>query len=687
MTITPDMSIKSGPRFHVQRETKDARRWWFRGVATDSNRHPSARKPYWFDSGEYPQRPVRGNSFAVLSEIADEELTECARLGKNKRKVQMIVKLLRVDQSLEPVNPVPTTVVCGGIRKAVRSMYPPELTLAQELSIKTAQKCESGPCDYCENLQSCKLEDWENARYQPQNVDPDHLDQFEKAFRGNVPSGWDRRRTAYVPNGHACQGKSRCHGGNWNEQPFDRGCEVQLVVSSGKPRAVTLYSSHNVEVLTPLHNSLYTFLRRRSWLLVGSPTHERLRYTLDGGAGKEWLSFDYESATDNIKTAYVQRAVKVLIELAECLSDDEVQCLETLASLRLSRGVVESGQPMGSPMSFPLLCLINKTVVDMALTRQLRKGEIRVKEWTRHRCLINGDDLLLRSTSSGDLAEAITIEGAQVGLRTNKEKTLRSETIAEINSTAFENEVEQKKTNVASLWMGQDVSDVLGFADEACRTSDGFRVVAEKAARRLALASVKVCSPLSWDRKNVVRRSRALKHAVLSDPDREEQMMPNLFPVEPKPHGFSLTREEEVDTIRRRVAEIRKRGSWLALRPRASAAQAARRVRRAVPVNLSRKESNHLLWKRLRYKHQVADDDTLSCLVAAWEEKEKARLKEMEPWEGDLLPPGDSSVINRAIDCIKAFKDKRKQESGHITTRPRGLPPEEFGDYVRLDCT
>jgi len=681
------MSIKSGPRFHVQRETKDARRWWFRGVATSSRPHPPARKPYWFDSGVYPQRPVRGNSFAVLSDTADEEPDECARLGKNKRKVQMIVKLIRVDQSLEPVNPVPSTVRCGGIRKAVRSMYPPELTLAQELSIKTAQKCESGPCDYCENLQSSKLDDWENARYQPQEVSPDHLDEFEKAFRGNVPSGWDRRRTAYVPNGHACQGKSRCHGGNWNEQRFSQDCEVQLVHSSGKPRVVTLYSSYNVGLLTPLHNSLYTFLRRRSWLLVGSPTHEHLRHTLEGGAGQEWLSFDYESATDNIKTAYVRRAVQVLIEMAEDLSFDEVRCLETLASLQLSRGVTESGQPMGSPMSFPLLCLVNKTVVDMALTRLLRKGEIRVKEWTRHRCLINGDDLLLRSTSGGNLAEAIAIEGSQVGLRVNEEKTLRSKTIAEINSTAFEHEVEQKKTNVASLWMGQDVSDVLGFADEACRTADGFRMVAEKAARRLALANVKVCAPLKWDRKSVVRGSRVLKHAVLSDPDRQEPMMPNLFPVEPRPRGFELSREEKFDTITQRVAEIRERGSWLALRPRASAVAEARRGRRGIPVRLSRKQANHLLWKRLRYKHHAEDDDVMSCLVTAWETKEKARLKEMEPWEGDLLPPGDSSVINRAIDCIKAFKDKRKQESGHIPTRPRGLPPEEFGEYVRLDCT
>jgi len=399
----------------VWRKTKAERRWESNGGALNSNQSP------WFSDLQGSRSWLEGNRFSALERSVEDG---CARSRQNRRKVQKIVKLLEVDQSLKPTQSVPSTVPCGSLRKAVRSMYPPELDLVQELSIKTSAKAEVQPCTFCENLQEEKLDAWEKARYQPRSVDTGHLESFAKALRGNVPAGWDRFRTAYVPNGHASLGKSRCTGGNWNETPFSEEVEVQLVHSSGKPRVVTLYSSRNVAVLTPLHNSLYTCLRKRGWLLVGSPTDERLRRVRDGTLGSEWLSFDYESATDNIKTAYVRRAVDILIEQSVQLTEEEIRSLRVFSELRLSEGLVESGQPMGSPMSFPLLCLINKTVVDLALSSILMKGEIRVKEWTRHRCLINGDDMLTRSTSGGDLVASIAREGEAVGIRVIREKTL-----------------------------------------------------------------------------------------------------------------------------------------------------------------------------------------------------------------------------------------------------------------------
>jgi len=632
----------------VRRETKNARRWWFKGLTTN------LRQPFWVDLE--PSEPrLESNRFSLL----DRDPDCCARLGSNKRKVQKIVKLLEVDQFLKPVQPVPFTVPCGSLRKAVRSMFPPELTLVQELSIKTSAKAEVQPCTFCESLQEEKLETWEKARYQPVAVDGDHLERFADALRANIPSGWERFRTAYVPNGHASLGRSRCTGGNWNQDSFSEETEVKLVHSSGKPRVVTLYSSHNVSTLTPLHNSLYTCLRKRGWLLVGNPTADDLRQVRDRTLGKEWLSFDYESATDNIKAAYVRRAVDILVERAESLSDDEVRCLRVLSELRVRSSSADSGQPMGSPMSFPLLCLINKAVVDLALSSLMREKKISVKEWTEHRCRINGDDLLTRSTSNGDLVAAISSEGAAVGLRVNREKTMRSERDAEINSTAFRDGVLVKKTNVASLWMRAEVEDVLGFADDSCATAAGFRKVAEGNASRLSAAENKVQRRLAGSRREQVCRSRKLKAALRARPATKVPNATNLFPVVRRPCGYDLTQKEEVEIITGEVVRIRATEAWKGLRPEAARIAKLRKVKEIVPDTVRSRRDK--IMRLLKFKQPVQEDRTLSVLAKHWEykRKEQLRVEETLGTEVVLCPPSDSSMIVSVIDSIRAFKQKK----------------------------
>jgi len=203
-------SITKGNRpARAWRETKAERRWKSE-VASNST-----QDPFFVDLDGSRSWVVAENRFHVLSE--DMVPTDCARLGQNRRKVQKIVKLLEVDQFLKPSQTVPSTVPCGSLRKAVRSMFAPELTLAQELSIKTSAKAEVQPCTTCENLQGEKLEAWEKARFQPVAVDAQHLERFAASLRENIPKGWERFRSAYVPNGHASLGRSRCRGGNWNE--------------------------------------------------------------------------------------------------------------------------------------------------------------------------------------------------------------------------------------------------------------------------------------------------------------------------------------------------------------------------------------------------------------------------------------------------------------------------------------
>ncbi|QDB75002.1 MAG: RNA-dependent RNA polymerase [Cladosporium uredinicola ourmiavirus 2] len=593
----------------------------------------------------------------------EEEITCCGRTRELKGKAKKIVKLLKVDQSLKAVNPLPKKITCGSLRSSVRSMYPQELTVAQELSIKTSMMIDGQPCSYCEDLQDDILDKWKEARRQPQDVDQQHLKLFRRAFAANVPEGWDRgkERVPYVPNGHATNSYSRRDGGNWNRQQFSSVPSVKCVYSKGKPRIVTLYSGFNSEVLKPLHDRLYSCLKRKGWLLFGPPTEEKVAHLESGCAGRDWLSFDYSSATDNIKLEYVREMISVLKQKSVGLSEDECRCLDVLGSLDLGGDVAESGQPMGSLMSFPLLCLANKTVVDMALTTLLESGKIRLKEWAGHRCLINGDDLLTKDVSSGGLVEAVIDQGSRIGLVVNEEKTMCSPEYGEINSTVFKNCVLQKKTNVSALWMGADVSDVIGFAREATTTPRGFKKVLLANATRLARQKIKTVQKLPFLLVNQILSSSRLKHAICAQPSAREPELTNLFPVVTKPEGYDLPREEEVAVIRRQVDRARDEELYAQLYANKEKNKFVRS--KIVPLPGERLKGRHI-FKLLRPKQTKPEKTILSCLAREWLEKTKEKLHADSAYDDPPMIVSDLSGIGRIVDAIKYWKAGRKEKVG-----------------------
>jgi hypothetical protein len=300
-------------------------------------------------------------------------------------------------------------------------------------------------------------------------------------------------------------------------------------------------------------------LGRKGWLLVGDPTADKVA-GLNGDGN--FLSFDYVGATDNIKSAYTKAAVEVLIEQSENLNHDEERCLRVLSELRLEGcdEVFERGQPMGSAMSFPLLCLINKTVVDLSLNDLLIAGVIKFNVWTQHRCLINGDDLLIKEPHrKSNLKDAIIRNGSAVGLIVNEEKSMDSESDAEINSTLFTDggTVRKKKTNANALYMKPDVSDVLGLAREATVTLQGFKRVVRANAGLLARQEDKQLYKLPYPYQTVCRKDRKIKKALMSSPISVRPSLANLFPITDRPDQYDLSREEEVAVLRDRVDAIR----------------------------------------------------------------------------------------------------------------------------------
>lgn len=557
----------------------------------------------------------------VNNETRDDRVEpppSCQFAPRLRRKARTCVRFLSRELGLKGVvKTLPSRIECGQLRPAIRRCFG-DLNEIEELSIKTAQKLEKSFCRACDSKLGLIEEKWKEARFGATEVDEDHLARFADAFGRNVERGWNRGKYPYIPNGSACLGVTRREGGTWVEGELSPRFDVQAVVSAGKPRIVTSYSEGNSRVLHSLHHSLFDSLRRWGWLLVGSPTNEQVA-SLNGG---EYISVDYSSATDRIKTAYTRAAIEVLIDKGDEMCDEELRALRIVGDLTLGGKRCLRGQPMGSKMSFPLLCLINKTVVDMSLDDLLDQGKISFKEWTSHRCLINGDDLLLRDLSPrGALLDRIERHGTCVGLMINREKTMVHATMGEINSTLFVNGVQQKKINCGALFMGRDEADVLGFAFRSCRTLSGFLFLVLRASAQLARQVVKltVYLPITWFRGLLA--DTVICRALRSRPQGKTEPT-NPFPVVAKPVGYDLSREEEIAFIKERVDRLRSMG----YRP-PKGIPADRNVVEVLVRGLKRRE-----------KPIPAAEETLLVLAQGWERKTKELLVLQEQSPVNVVP-------------------------------------------------
>jgi len=612
-------------------------------------------------ANEKTLKALEANPYAVLHDEGDGE---CSLSGRLRARAERLVKFYEELGMTRSAKEIPQHIICGGLRPAVRQCFVDQISPVDELSFKTIQKLEKSCCKECEPRFLEKLSQWKEARFQPVAVDMEHLGRFRRAFRQNVEKGWDRQRAPFIPNGNATRRFRRREGGNWNVEEFSGACRYELVFSSGKPRVVTLYSAENTRRLAPLHYSLYDMLKRRGWLLVGEPTDQHVS-RLTGAA---FLSFDYSSATDNIKREYVKAAVEVLEEQADHLSDDEIQALRVLSNLVIDGKETFSGQPMGSVMSFPLLCIINKTVVDMALSAMLDRKEIGFKEWTSHPLLVNGDDLLTREVRGNtDLRGEVVRQGSQVGLVVNEEKTMVSESDGEINSTYFRDGHKQRKFNASSLWMDAGVEDVLGFAAQATPNARVFRKVVRRNLHTLAKQSDKHLREIPYSLVAVCRKDKKIRAALTSLPDRVLPTKQGVISMDLRPENYSLSRDEEHNAMLEEIERVRERG----------VARGSERKIKHRPGVIPAARSFNAVRKQL---NKAAPDVIPACYVRCFinKVKEEGILREVAPLEMSL-PPGDGSQINRLIDNIRAFKLTRNSSASPGTI-------DAQADFVSLCC-
>jgi hypothetical protein len=565
---------------------------------------------------------------------------------------------------------LPDSLNCLSFRQVIRRQLPEKLTLLEELTVKTASKIVKRACKACREKNHAAVGEYKKRLFTPVEVNEQDLKRFKLVLGLNVPQDWNTMESPYIPNGHASLFHERKQGGNWREEHFSEIAGCMSCISSGKPRIVTTYSSYNTEVLTPLHRSLYAALRRKGWLLVGPPTSEKVKGL--NGSGP-LMSYDYESATDNIKADYVRAAVQVLKEKAVGLTDDQVACLDVVGNLRFdgSRHAARRGQPMGSLMSFPLLCLINKTIVDLSLTELLEKKKMRFKEWAAHRCLINGDDLLLRSPlEDASLYDEVHRKwSASVGMKVNKSKTLIDNEQGEINSTLFVKGEECKKSNLSALYMSGNTDDVVGVAYAAATSVAEFRRFVSINAHLLARQSVKFPSPVPLEWRKALLGSPRVRRALKSLPAAKRPVDEGTLGMVEKPEGYDLSVTEECKVVKSAVERARSLGLFYEKIMSGRQPDVAV-VENAVPL---RKVFD-------RQDRRPVRELVLRCLATHWEllRKEELRVRECESQSQPPLIVSDDTRIGGILDAIRAWKSARlpcrplptldvESADGHVT--------------------
>nr|UYL94587.1 MAG: RNA-dependent RNA polymerase [Botourmiaviridae sp.] len=250
---------------------------------------------------------------------------------------------------------------------------------------------------------------------------------------------------------------------------FDTGllsARYKEVPSAGKTRALTIFDDRS-DLLGPLHKMAYRHLQGQPWLLAGPPTEGRISSVC---RHRCQTSVDLVAATDGLFLPVASTILETMLARASRVPGEirllAVNSLPILVDdwVEGSEGPIQvsHGQMMGGYLSFPLLCLQSYIAARWA-TRGV-EAEF----------LVNGDDTLISSDSP------VRKESYPVGFQLNEGKTIRSQVVAEINSTCFLKDGKGRWRQVHHLRRGSFLTDFSGMQHAAaavrssCQWTDAF---------------------------------------------------------------------------------------------------------------------------------------------------------------------------------------------------------------------
>jgi len=245
----------------------------------------------------------------------------------------------------------------------------------------------------------------------------------------------------YTPDRQGCLERTQREGGTLSVPADDQSNDYSLVrvgvaKQKGKLRVVTMQSAYVKRVLTPVHRAIYDFISSFGWCVRGDVTTGDFRAVAQfaGVSGEKIISGDYTAATDNIYLPAVRAVVEVLSEDPRLTAEEKAVLVGSFENLRWTDRLgheahpIRRGSMMGNLISFPVLCLLNKSCHDIAANK--------VYGPTQRTGRFNGDDCLFAGKT--EMYDAWRETTRCFGFEVNEEKTEFEHDWADLNSQCFD---------------------------------------------------------------------------------------------------------------------------------------------------------------------------------------------------------------------------------------------------------
>jgi len=230
----------------------------------------------------------------------------------------------------------------------------------------------------------------------------------------------------------------RVLGPGW-DKPYD--ARIQAVLEPLKVRVISKGPAQPYYRMKRLQKTLHTVLRSYPCFRLTGKTFEMedindILNLLQ--PGDHWFSIDYSSATDNLAYTLSRRIMNLIIDSMPVEVQVEARKVLGLHLLwypgeKVSRGQMRNGQLMGSPLSFPILCLANLGLY-LHVTQNLHQNRGLTDNERFLSVLINGDDMVYAAPKKL-WAKHVRI-GSEVGLTMSVGKAYCHSEYLNINSTS-----------------------------------------------------------------------------------------------------------------------------------------------------------------------------------------------------------------------------------------------------------
>jgi hypothetical protein len=198
-----------------------------------------------------------------------------------------------------------------------------------------------------------------------------------------------------------------------NDDNFDQLCQAKVypVVEPLKIRNITKSNAWRYALAKGLQKDIHTYMKQfQQFALIGEPLRkDHIEWLTKQSPDGVFASGDFSAATDNIKIELTKLFFEIVIEQYLAGSKLKKADQDKLANVfrrvlyeheihypkcdggELPSVIQQNGQLMGSVLSFPVLCAINVAAYWHAV-------EPNCRDFTKLKVMVNGDDILFRTT-------------------------------------------------------------------------------------------------------------------------------------------------------------------------------------------------------------------------------------------------------------------------------------------------